>query len=414
MTNHKSRFMRSPKIVKILLLQQFFEGFVPIMALYAIMFERVGELSFGQIGLLFSIWSLAYLVTELPSGVLADFWSRRNVIILGGVLRAAGFAVWLIWPTFTGYAVGFALWGSMIACTSGAVAAYLHNELKVQDKDKQYAKFFGAIMSANWLGTLLGYVLASLITLEHTSLLISISIVSSLLFAGILAAAPEHPYKKQATYLKTLGAGLKEIAASKKLRYVCYGLFAVYMIVGVLEELLPRLYADFGLSDRMVSLTLAVSLLLTVIFLTRLESFVRFSLAKQMLSMSLGTVFLLGGLYAGGISGSLLILIFSLVFHLFRPLFQHHIQEATEGDERATIGSIPGLAAGLFGAVAYALIGKGAEVSSERFSIGIYGIFWLILLLILAYLGRSYRVNDSSKRQATVDPIDVSQPSTQF
>lgn len=51
---------------------------MPIMALYTIMFERVGGLSFERIGLLFSIWSLAYLLAELPSGVLADYWSRRK------------------------------------------------------------------------------------------------------------------------------------------------------------------------------------------------------------------------------------------------------------------------------------------------------------------------------------------------
>ena len=385
---------------------------MPIMALYAIMFERVGGLDFEQIGLLFSIWSLAYLITELPSGVLADYWSRRNVIIVGGVLRAIGFAVWMLWPSFTGYAIGFALWGSMIACTSGAVTAYLHNELKVFGKSTLYAKYFGWIMSAHWLGTLIGYILASVFTLEHTNFLIGSSLASSLFFAGILAFMPEQPYKKQATYLKTLKAGFREILVSKKLRYVCYGLFSVYMIIGVLEELLPRIYANFGLDDRSVSLLLAAALLLTVTLLTKLESLVRFSLAKQMLAMVLGVVFLLGGLYLDGISGSMLVLLFSLVFQLFRPLFQHHVQEVTKGNERATIASIPGLAAGLLGAVAYALIGKGAEITNEAFSIAAYSGFWLVILLVLSFIGRKYRVSKSIRQP--IEAAETGQPKIQF
>jgi len=152
-----TQFRAAPRIVRVLSLQQFLEGFVPIMALYAIMFERVGGLSFEQIGVLFSIWSLAYLVTELPSGVLADYWSRKYVIMLGGVVRSVGFAFWMLWPSFTGYAIGFSLWGCMIACTSGAIAAYLHTELDTIGQGKKYTRYFGWTMSAHWLGRLVGY-----------------------------------------------------------------------------------------------------------------------------------------------------------------------------------------------------------------------------------------------------------------
>ena len=238
----------APRVVRLLIVQQFFEGFVPIMALYAVMFQRVGGLSLGQIGLLFSVWSLAYVAAELPSGILADFWSRRNVMIIGGILRAIGFLVWMFWPGFVGYAVGFALWGMMIACTSGALPAYLHSELRAEKKEKQFARYFGWLMSA----------------------------------ARVVA----------------------------------------------------------------------------VLLLTRLESIVRISLTKQVLAMCTGIIFLLVGLFLGKPIASLLILAFSLVFQLFRPVFMHHVQEVAHSEARATIGSIPGLAAGLFGAISYVVIGK--------------------------------------------------------
>ena len=61
------------KNIRILFAQQFLEGLVPIQTLYAVMFGRVGHLSFEQIGYLFAIWSLSYLVAGLPSGMLADY-----------------------------------------------------------------------------------------------------------------------------------------------------------------------------------------------------------------------------------------------------------------------------------------------------------------------------------------------------
>src|SRR5438552_15207973 len=94
---------KSPSIVKILLVQQLLEGFVPIMALYAVMFGRVGHLNFGQIGLLFSIWALSYLVAELPSGILADFWSRRNVILIGGLMRGIVLLFYMLYTSTTDF-----------------------------------------------------------------------------------------------------------------------------------------------------------------------------------------------------------------------------------------------------------------------------------------------------------------------
>jgi len=342
----------------------------------------------------------------LPSGVLADYWSRKHVIMAGGVLRTLGFITWIVWPTFTGYALGFALWGATIACTSGAAAAYLHNELRAIHKDKLYAKFFGWMMSSYSAGRLVGFILASILTLRHVNILIGLSAASSFMLTLSLLGAPEHPYKKQATYLKTLRAGVQEVVHFPKLRYICYGAFSTFMIIGVLEELLPRIYAQFGFNDTAVSLTLAFSVTLTILLLTRLESLVHFSLPKQVLSMAAAVGLLLLGLWVGGIGGGVLILLFSLVFQLFRALFIHHIQDVATGEERATIGSIPGLGAGLLGAGAYWLMGRLSETRGELQAIGVYGGFWLVALLALAYMGRKYRVIETSK----ADPLETLGP----
>ncbi len=390
------RFNQAPKIAKLLVAQQFLEGFTPIMALYAIMFSRVGHLNLQQIGWLFSIWGLAYVVAELPLGVLADRWSRRNVIVMGGLIRCVGFLIWLKWPTFTGYAIGFALWGVMISCTSGAVAAYLESELQHTKQARAFSKYFGWVMAANSFGALVGYIIAASITLRHTSVLIWLSVISSALFI-ILLFAPEQPYAQQRSYLTVLQSGVREVIASKKLRFVCSVMFSIYMIIGVLEELLPRVYANFGLNDSWVSLLGAAALLVSVLLLTRLESVIRFSLSKQILIMAGGVGLLLAGLIWNVAAASILILSFNLIFHLFRPVFMHHVQDVAKSEERATINSIPGMFGGILGAGAFAIIGRIAQHRSQSYAIGVYALFWLVILLLFASVGRVYSVDvDSS------------------
>jgi hypothetical protein len=162
------------------------------------------------------------------------------------------------------------------------------------------------------------------------------------------------------------------------------------MVVGVLEELLPRVYAGFGLGEVMVSLLAAAALLASIFLLSRLEAFVQFSLRKQILVMCAALVLLIAGLYWRAAGAAVLILLFNLIFHLFRPVFMHHVQEAASGEERATIGSIPGLAAGGLGALAYAGMGLLASISSELFSIGVYAAIWLVVMGLLAYRGGRY------------------------
>src|ERR671920_274050 len=66
---------------------------VPYYPLYALLFLDTG-LSGAQISLLFGVWSVTAFITEVPAGALADRWSRRGVLVLGGVLEAAGFVAW--------------------------------------------------------------------------------------------------------------------------------------------------------------------------------------------------------------------------------------------------------------------------------------------------------------------------------
>jgi MFS family permease len=407
--NFIRRLRQAPRLVRLLAVHMFFDGFVPIAALYPIMFSRVGGLNIQQIGTLFAIWSLAFLICEIPSGVLADYWSRKWIVFASGIARALGFAIWILWPGFTGYAIGFALWGMCIACWSGAATAYLHDELRYDGKVDKFAKYYGYLMSVNTAGKLTGLIFAAILTLQHTNLLIGLSLISSVLLSAVLLWLPEHPYKKQATYLKTLGAGFREVTHSKKLRYLCYVMFSIYMTIGVIEELLPRVYASFGMSDTAVAMIIAASVVVAIFLLARLEWVSRFSLTIQSLVLCFGLATLILGLQIGAITGSLLVLIFALVFELFRPVFMHHVTAAAQGDERATIGSIPGLFGGLLGAGAYWLIGSVSQRTSETHAITLYSLLFLGVFVLLAFLGKAYQTPEPENEVSTnvVTPPEI-------
>ncbi|HEX8864899.1 MAG TPA: MFS transporter, partial [Lentzea sp.] len=82
-------------------------------------------LSDASISVLLAIWSTTAVVFEVPSGAIADRFSRRSSLVAAGVLQAAGYASWVVFPSFWGFAAGFVLWGLGGTLTSGAFEALL-------------------------------------------------------------------------------------------------------------------------------------------------------------------------------------------------------------------------------------------------------------------------------------------------
>ena len=66
---------------------RFFNELMPIYPLYLLMFEA-GGLTLAQISLLLAIWSVPAVIMEIPTGILADRWSRKKMLLLGQILKA--------------------------------------------------------------------------------------------------------------------------------------------------------------------------------------------------------------------------------------------------------------------------------------------------------------------------------------
>lgn len=131
-------------LVRLLLARQALHHAVPLFSLYALLFDAAG-LDLARISALFVLWSVAGLVLEVPSGMLADRWSRRGALVADGLLTGAGFAVWLLAPGFAGFATGFVLWSAGGALASGALEALTYDGLAAHGAAAAYPRVLAAL-----------------------------------------------------------------------------------------------------------------------------------------------------------------------------------------------------------------------------------------------------------------------------
>nr|WP_221376491.1 MFS transporter [Actinoplanes polyasparticus] len=239
---------------------------VPLYPVYALLFADTG-LSTAQVSSLFAIWSVVAFAAEVPSGALADAWSRKRLYALGELLTAAGYLLWILWPSYPGFALGFVLWGLGGSLASGSLEALVYDELAASGREADYARVAGrggtiailAMLAATLVATPAwqwgGYALVG-------ALSVAIKTAGALLALRLPEnrSSPASSEDDDESYWATLQGGVREAFGS---RLVARATLVAALVPGftALDEYLPLLSQEKGASTAAVPLLYAVTAL---------------------------------------------------------------------------------------------------------------------------------------------------------
>jgi hypothetical protein len=197
--------------------------FVPLYAVYSLLFADHG-ISPAQISVLFIVWSLTSFVCEVPSGAWADSFDRRRLLVLSAAIYALAFTSWNLWQTFTGFALGFVLWGLSSSLMSGTFESLVYDELVERDERASYPRLIGWANSTAMLANLAATASAALlIHLDGYRLVGWISVGFALLQGVLAATLPVSARARHAPRDDTAPAGTEE-ATSQYVRMLRAGL----------------------------------------------------------------------------------------------------------------------------------------------------------------------------------------------
>ncbi|MFK4149871.1 MFS transporter [Streptomyces sp. NPDC004065] len=230
----------------------FLGDFVPLYPVYALLFSDTG-LSSWEISSLFALWSATGVVLEVPSGAWADAVSRRLLLALGPLFTAAGFALWVLLPSYGSFALGFLLWGAGGALGSGALEALAYDELGALGAADRYAHVMGRVRAAGLVGVVAAMGLAGpVFSLGGYPAVGAASVLACLLAAATATRLPEHrtpPDPGDEGWARTLRAGWAEARADRSVRGALLLVPAVGAVWGALDEYTPLLVRATGVPD---------------------------------------------------------------------------------------------------------------------------------------------------------------------
>ena len=218
-----------------------------VMIVYHIEIVHLNPLQLILVG---TTLELACFIFEIPTGIVADVYSRKLSIVIGGVLTGVGFILEGSISSFIFVLVAQIVWGLGSTFISGSLEAWIAEEEKNKDLDEIYIK--GA--QAGQIGAFIGIVLSTVIANFSVRLPIIVSGVLFIILALFLRLyMPENNFKPSApgdlnTFKKmvyTFKSGLKFV----KSKSIIMILLAVTLFYGLSSEGYDRLSNAHFLQD---------------------------------------------------------------------------------------------------------------------------------------------------------------------
>ncbi len=372
--------------------------------LYQVTTARLTALQLVLVG---TTLEISALVFEVPTGIVADVYSRRLSIIIGFLLIGLGFLVESLFPFFLPILLAQVLWGLGYTFTSGAKEAWITDEIGEQSANRLFLRTT-RLNSVAWL---IGLGIAVLIGTHNVVVPIRAGAIVTMLIGVTLAiimpetgfkATPQEDRNTWQHMLYMFRQGVKAVQARPRLvNLVFIGLF-----YGIYSEGFDRLRVKLLLDHFQLPLWLgsnqlaffvaldAVGTLLSIfairfverrvntsdpVAIGRTSLLVTAAITLAMISFAISPVL--------GMAAACMVIV-GLMRTISDPLRTTWINQKLDPETRATVHSMFGQVDALGQITSGPLVGLIANAISVRLAVSLSG---MLLSPALFYINRANR-----------------------
>jgi MFS transporter, DHA3 family, tetracycline resistance protein len=368
---------------------------------------EVAKLSPLQLVLVGTALEVVCFLCQVPTGVLADVYSRRLSVIVGVFLLGAGFILEGSIPLFATIVMGQALFGIGATFMDGAEQAWITDEVGEERVGRVFLRGTQVGLVATFFGSFISVGLASI----RLNLPIIVGGVMSILLAGfLLLYMPEHGFKpapkEERKSWRELGNtfrdGMRVVRRSSVLiTILCVGLFYGLYSEGFDRLSTAHLLADFtfpSLGQLNPVVWFGFFAAAETLFSLGATEFVkrRVDTNKQKVVIRalfvINTMMIVSVLTFGLVGNFYLAVAAYLGFGVFRtvnhPVYMTWMTQNTEANVRATVISMGGQVDALGQIIGGPPVGYVGTVFSLRAAIVAVSAILSPVLLLLVYAAR--------------------------
>ncbi len=352
---------------------------------------------------------------EIPTGVVADIYSRRLSIIIGYILMGVGFLVEGFFPAFLPILLAQVIWGLGYTFTSGATQAWISDEVGEESANKLFVRATRVGLTAALIG------MAGAIQLGANNIALPIQIGALgviLIGVALIFIMPEtgfHPTPKADRNnwqhaLHIFNEGMRAVKARPRLMAI----LGVGLLYGLYSEGFDRLWvkhildhyelpALFGQTDvaffgilRVVSMLLAM--LASRFTEKRIDTGSPLAIGRATMGITFGISAGLVGFALSPVFGITLVayLGVSVLRNVFAPLYTAWINQKLDSNTRATIHSMAGQVDAIGQIAGGPSVGLVARFFSVAAALTASG---LLLLPAIVLIGKANLISEVENRE---------------
>ncbi|MFB6292197.1 MAG: MFS transporter [Candidatus Nanohaloarchaea archaeon] len=218
-------------IWKIYLFRLFFGFFLSIPVI--VLFWKANGLSMFQIMVLQSLFSIAVISLEVPTGYFADRYGRKRTLLIASVFATAGIATYSVGHSFLEFLLGEVLWAVGVTLISGADSAMIYDTLAELGEEARYQEVWGRASSYAMFSAAAAALLGGLIAdfnLRWT-LYVQVPFMAAMIPVAYSLREPEHHEEVGEEGQETLKAIIRKVMKKADLRWLM--IYAAFIYAGL-------------------------------------------------------------------------------------------------------------------------------------------------------------------------------------
>ncbi len=204
-----------------------------------------------QVALSIVAVNIGVIIFEVPSGVLADRWSRKGTLALAmGTLMISSVGFGLSTEA-SHYIMASFLWGVFFALLSGTAEPLIYDMLKQEGETKQYKKYLGRYHMVGTIGLIVGSIaggiIADLLSLRSAYFLTLIPCALSLIPLALVSEPKDHQADQNFSSWAHYGVAFKQLIANNTLLLSVLTSVLIISAISFIFELNQVFYFAAGL-----------------------------------------------------------------------------------------------------------------------------------------------------------------------